>query len=60
MLMARAVVMLLWPADLTRYAALGVDGVTAATPLHHMVMPALPEEKVDVTLIQEEKVILKL
>ena len=39
---ARAFVMLLWPASITRYA--GLDGVTAATPLHHMVMPALPEE----------------
>ena len=43
-LAARAFVMLLWPASITRYTALGVDGVTAATPLHHMVMPALPEE----------------
>ncbi len=43
-LAARAFVMLLWPATITRYA--GVDGVTAATPLHHMVMPALPEESV--------------
>ena len=45
-LAARAVVMLLWPATITRYAALGVDGVTASTPMHHMVMPALPEETV--------------
>ncbi len=45
-LAARAVVMLLWPATITRYAAIGVDGVTASTPLHHMVMPALPEESV--------------
>ena len=45
-LMARAVVMLLWPASITRYAAIGVDGVTASTPLHHMVMPALPEESI--------------
>jgi len=45
-LMARAVVMLLWPVTITRYAAIGVDGVTASTPLHHMVMPALPEETV--------------
>ena len=45
-LMARAVVMLLWPATITRYSALGVDGVTASTPLHHMVMPALPEETI--------------
>ena len=43
-LAARAFLMLVWPASMVRYAALGVDGVTAATPLHHMVMPALPEE----------------
>lgn len=43
-LSARALMMLLWPASLVRFQALGVDGVTAATPLHHMVMPALPEE----------------
>ena len=41
-LAGRALLMLLWPAGITRY--FGVDGVTAATPLHHMVMPALPEE----------------
>ena len=41
-LAARAMLMLVWPVGLTRYA--GLDGVTAATPLHHMVMPALPEE----------------
>jgi len=41
-LAGRALMMLLWPAGVTRY--FGVDGVTAATPLHHMVMPALPEE----------------
>ena len=41
-LAARAFLMLIWPVGLTRY--FGVDGVTAATPLHHMVMPALPEE----------------
>ena len=45
-LAARAFLMLLWPAAITRYEALGVDGVTAATPLHHMVMPALPEESI--------------
>ena len=45
-LLARAFVMLLFPAALTRYAALGADAVTSATPLHHMVMPALPEESV--------------
>lgn len=43
-LAARAFLMLLWPAALTRFE--GLDGVTAATPLHHMVMPALPEESV--------------
>ena len=39
-LAARAFVMLLFPAALTRY---GVDGVSGATPLHHMAMPDLPE-----------------
>ena len=43
-LAARAFMMLIYPVGLTRYFAVGVDGVTAATPLHHMVMPALPEE----------------
>ena len=43
---ARAFMLLLFPAALTRYPVLGVDGVTAATPLHHMVMPALPEESI--------------
>lgn len=51
-LAARALLMLLWPVWLVRYAAPGaqlplfgtaVDVVTAATPLHHMQMPALPE-----------------
>lgn len=42
-LSARALLLLLWPASMVRFEALGVDGVTAATPLHHMVMPALPE-----------------
>ncbi len=41
-LAARAFMMLIYPVGLTRYE--GLDGVTAATPLHHMVMPALPEE----------------
>ncbi len=45
-LAARAFVMLLWPASITRYMALGVDGVTTSTPMHHMVMPALPEESI--------------
>ncbi len=43
-LAARAFLMLIFPVGITRYA--GIDGVTAATPLHHMVMPALPEETV--------------
>ena len=41
-LAARAFMMLIFPVGLTRY--LSVDGISAATPLHHMVMPALPEE----------------
>ena len=41
-LAARAFMMLILPVGLTRFV--GVDGVSAATPLHHMVMPALPEE----------------
>jgi len=43
-LAARAFLMLGYPVGLTRYA--GLDGVTTATPLHHMVMPALPEESI--------------
>ncbi len=49
---ARAFLMLLFPACLTRFPALGAalslgelspaDVVTGATPLHHMQMPALP------------------
>ena len=43
---ARAFMMLFWPVHLVRYIAPGsVDGVASATPLHHMVMPALPEER---------------
>ena len=45
-LFARTAMLLVFPAALTRYPALGVDGVSAATPLHHMVMPALPEESI--------------
>ena len=45
-LLARALVMFLFPAQLTRYPVLGADAVTGATPLHHMVMPALPEESI--------------
>lgn len=43
-LSARALVMLLFPAALTRYTVPGADGVTAATALHHMAMPAVPEQ----------------
>lgn len=42
-LAARAFLLLIYPVGLTRYV--DADGVTAATPLHHMVMPALPEER---------------
>ena len=45
-LLARAFAMLLFPAALTRYASIGADAVSSATPLHHMVMPALPEESI--------------
>ena len=41
-LAARAFLMVIFPVGLTRFE--GLDGVTSATPLHHMVMPALPEE----------------
>ncbi len=41
-LAARAFLMLIAPMGMTRYP--GLDGVTSATPLHHMVIPALPEE----------------
>lgn len=41
-LAARAFLMLIYPLGLTRYV--DADGVSSATPLHHMVMPALPEE----------------
>ena len=40
-LSGRALLMLIFPVSITRYA---VDGVSSATPLHHMIMPALPEE----------------
>ena len=41
-LSARGFMMLVAPAYMVRFE--GLDGVTAATPLHHMVMPGLPEE----------------
>lgn len=52
-LAARAFLVLLWPVYLVRFAEPGVklgitdkafDVVSSATPLHHMQMPALPEE----------------
>ena len=45
-LFARAFMLVLFPAALTRYPALHVDAVSSSTPLHHMVMPALPEESI--------------
>ncbi len=43
-LAARAFMLLIYPVGMVRYLSIGPDAVTAATPLHHMVMPALPEE----------------
>ena len=43
-LAARAAMMLVYPVGLTRY--MDIDGVTAATPLHHMVQPKLPEQTI--------------
>ena len=45
-LAARAFMLLIYPVGMTRYAEAGVDVVSSATPLHHMVMPALPEESI--------------
>ena len=45
-LFARAFALILFPAALTRYPSVGVDAVSSSTPLHHMVMPALPEESI--------------
>lgn len=45
-LLARAFMLLIYPVGVTRYMTGGVDGVTSATPLHHMVMPSLPQESV--------------
>ena len=42
-LSGRALLLLIFPVSITRFA---VDGVSSATPLHHMVMPALPEESI--------------
>ena len=43
-LAARAAMMVVYPVGLTRY--MDIDGITAAIPLHHMVMPALPEQTI--------------
>ena len=43
-LSARALMLLVCPAGMVRYLTPGADAVTAATPLHHMVRPELPEE----------------
>ena len=45
-LFSRALMLMLVPVALTRYPAVGADAVSGATPLHHMVMPALPEESI--------------
>ena len=45
-LLARALVLLLFPVELTRYPALGVDATSGATALHSMVKPALPAESI--------------
>lgn len=43
-LSARALMLLLCPSVMVHYLVPGSDAVTAATPLHHMVRPELPEE----------------
>ncbi len=43
-LAARALIMLISPLGITKYPTL--DAVSSATPLHHMVIPTLPEESI--------------
>lgn len=43
-LAARALLMLIHPLGMTRYAASGADALSSATPLHRMAMPALPQQ----------------
>lgn len=44
-LTARAFLVLFWPSAMVRYTISGkIDGMSTATPLHHMQIPALPEE----------------
>ena len=45
-LFSRAFMLMLFPAALTNYSTMGADAVSGATPLHHMVMPALPEQSI--------------
>ena len=45
-LAGRAFLMLIYPVGITRYLMPGADAVSSATPMHHMVMPALPEESI--------------
>ena len=45
-LAGRAFLMLIYPIGVTRYMMPGVDAVSSATAMHHMVMPALPEESI--------------
>ena len=45
-LLGRAFVMLLFPLALTNYHTDTADAVSGATPLHQMVMPALPQESI--------------
>lgn len=44
-LTGRAFLMLIYPVGITRYS-MGVDAASSATPLHHMVMPSLPDESI--------------
>lgn len=43
-LAGRALLMLIFPAQLTHYSVVGPDGISAATPLHQMRMSILPQE----------------
>ena len=43
-LAARAMLLIVWPVSITRF--MDVDGVSAATPLHQMIMGSLPRESV--------------
>lgn len=45
-LVSRAFLLLVWPVYLTQFPAVNMEGVTSSTPLHHMQIPALPEETI--------------